>query len=411
MSHLKPSRGYLNSDPKPLPQEENVLKRQPRPLRMVKYVPTKRLQYNIPIKEFDFSYDHKISKKLKKNEVIIQVEYVGLNGLDWKIKNGFDYAYDNSIVDFNSETCLGIEFAGEIIEVADKMDSDLNFQIGRKVMGIYYDIHNGTMESCIKVNLKTNLVIAQPNEISSILAGGSIFNLLTVLQIFRNILYKEIDTFKANNANILIIGGATNTSVMLLKYLNKMVNVKNVTIIASYDGCEYLKNIFYQWNENNWNFINYYENDHKDELLDIVKTFGKYKYVFNFVGGEEYLSFSNELVKSKGYFISTVGSLMSNYSTDIYPESYYGSSVDNLKSWASSFWKFYYYKFQFNFNYDAQLLMEAEDLLQNQQTTDETRVLTCQINKVYDWKDFKEAFRQLKSQKTKGKIILKIEKF
>ena len=411
MSHLKPSRGYLSSDPKPLPQEENVLKRQPRPLRMVKYVPTKRLQYNIPIKEFDFSYDHKISKKLKKNEVIVQVEYVGLNGLDWKIKNGFDYAYDNSIVDFNSETCLGIEFAGEIIEVADKMDSDLNFQVGRKVMGVYYNIHNGTMESCIKVNLKTNLVIAQPNEISSVLAGGSIFNLLTVLQIFRNILYREIDTFKANNANILVIGGATNTSVMLLKYLNKMVNVKNVTIIASYDGCEYLKNIFYQWNENNWNFINYYENDHKDELLDIVKTFGKYKYVFDFVGGEEYLSFSNELVKSKGYFISTVGSLMSNYSTDIYPESYYGSSVDSFKSWASSFWKFYYYKFQFDFNYDVDLLMEAEDLLQNQQTTDETRLLTCQINKVYDWRDFKEAFRQLKSQKTKGKIILKIEKF
>lgn len=411
MSHLKPEKGYLSTDPKPLAQAEYGLKRQPRPLRMVKFIPTKRLQYNVAIKQFDFSYDHKISKKLKRNEVIIQVSSVGLNGLDWKIKNGFDYAYDNSIVDFNSETCLGIEFAGEIIEISDKIDKDLTFQVGREVMGVYYDVHNGAMESCIKVNLKKHLVLAKPLEMSYLQASGCIFNLLTVLQIFRNILYKELDAFRSNTGNILIIGGSTNTSIMLLKYLNKLVNVKNVTIIASFDGCAMLKEIFHQWEENNWNFINYYDNDHKSELLDIVKTFGKCKYAFDFIGGEEYLSCSNDLVKANGYFITTVGSVESNYYTDIYPESYYGSSVDSLKSWSSSFWKFSYYKFQFNFAYDVDLLMEAEELLQNQEPNDESRNLTCHIGKVYDWKNFKAAFDQLKSQKSKGKIILEIETF
>ncbi|XBW37918.1 hypothetical protein QEN19_003498 [Hanseniaspora menglaensis] len=411
MSHLKPTKGYISSDPKPLPQQESGLKRQPRPLRMVKNVPTKRLQYNIPIKKFDFTYDHKVSKNLKRNEVIIQVDCVGLNGIDWKIKNGFDYAYDNSLVDLNTETCLGIEFSGEIIAVSEKLDKDINFQVGRKVMGIYYNAHNGTMETCIKINVKEHLVLAKPDVLSTEVAAGTIFNLLTILQIFRNILYKEVDNFKANNSNILIIGGSTNTSVMLLKYLNKLVNVKNVTVVASYDGCDFLKSIFIKWEENNWKFINYYSNDHKSDIMDIVRSYGKYRYVFDFIGGEEYLSISNELVKRNGYFITTVGSVQSNYSVDTYPETYFGSSVESFKSLASSFWKFYYYKFQFDFAYDEKLLMEAEDLIQDQSFTNESTSLTCFLGTVYDWKQYNEAFNDLKSQKTKGKLVMKIEKF
>jgi len=412
MSHLKPARGYISTDPKPLPQKESGLKRQARPLRMVKYVPTKRLTYFIPIKKFEFNYDHKIKKKLSKNEVIIQIDHVGLNGLDWKIKNGFDYSKATNVLDLNSETCLGTEYSGTIIEMADDMDNDLQYEIGRKVMGIYYNVHNGTLESCIKINLKSHLVLPKPVEMSEELASGTMFNLLTILQMFRTILYKELDTFRANNSNILIIGGSTDSSIMLLKYLNKLVNVKNVTIICSLDGAEMLKQIFFkEWEENNWNFINYYDNTHRDELMDLIKTFGKYRYCFDFVGGEEYLSISNDLIKKNGYYISTVGNTESNYSVDVYPETYVGSSSNGLLSLASNFWKFYYYKFQFDFAFNKDLLLEANDLIQSQDYDNDSKCLACHIGKVYDWAQYEDAFRLLKSQKAKGKIIMNVELF
>ncbi|KAL6932795.1 uncharacterized protein HGUI_01611 [Hanseniaspora guilliermondii] len=412
MSHLKPARGYLSSDPKPLPQAESRLKRQPRPLRMVKYVPTKRLQYFIPIKKFEFNYDHKIKKKLSKNEAIIQIDHVGLNGLDWKIKNGFDYSKETNVLDLNSETCLGTEFSGTIIELADNLDKDLQYEVGRKVMGVYYNVHNGTLESCIKVNLKSHLILPKPVEMSAELASGTMFNLLTVLQMFRNILNRELDTFRANNSNILIIGGSTGTSIMLLKYLNRLVNVKNVTIICSLDGAEMLKQIFFkEWEENNWNFINYYETSSTDELMDLIKTFGKYRYCFDFVGGEQYLSISNDLMKRNGYYISTVGNIESNYSVDVYPETYIESSSNGLLSLASNFWKFYYYRFQFDFTFNKELLLEANDLIQNQDYDNESKSLCCHIGKIFEWQHYEEAFRLLKSQKAKGKIIMKVELF
>lgn len=229
---------------------------------------------------------------------------------------------------------------------------------------------------------------------------------------FRNILYKELDTFRANNSNILIIGGSTGTSIMLLKYLNKLVNVKNVTIICSLDGAEMLKQIFFkEWEENNWNFINYYETSSTDELMDLIKTFGKFRYCFDFVGGEQYLSISNDLMKRNGYYISTVGNTESNYSVDVYPETYVGSSSNGLLSLASNFWKFYYYRFQFDFTFNKELLLEANDLIQNQDYDNESRSLCCYIGEVFDWKQYEEAFRLLKSQKAKGKIIMKVELF
>ena len=78
---------------------------------------------------------------------------------------------------------------------------------------------------------------------------------------------------------------------------------------------------------------------------------------------------------------------------------------------ASNFWKFYYYKFQFDFAFNKDLLLEANDLIQSQDYDNDSKCLACHIGKVYDWAQYEDAFRLLKSQKAKGKIIMNVELF
>lgn len=74
------------SAPKPIPVDEPTLTRVARPLRHVRHIPVKSLVFHSKHGPITFSYENKIKLPISKNKLVVQVNYVGLNPVDMKIR-------------------------------------------------------------------------------------------------------------------------------------------------------------------------------------------------------------------------------------------------------------------------------------------------------------------------------------
>ncbi|CCE63181.1 hypothetical protein TPHA_0E00860 [Tetrapisispora phaffii CBS 4417] len=403
--------------PKEIPTGETVLHRVARPVRHVKNIPVKALVFSSKEGPMLFTYDRKIRTPIPKNKLVVQVAYAGLNPIDMKIKNGYKSG------SFYGDAGVGREYFGTIISVGEDIASKNTWREGDEVMGIYYHPHsgNGALQSSILIDPKVDPIMLKPATITMPEAGGTLYCLGAAYQIL-----KSLDKAKVlkPDSNILINGGTTSVGMFVLQLLKNHYHlVSKVSIVTTGTGSKVLKNHFPSF-ASDLIFIDYltcrgkaskplrkmleekvYTDFNEDTQEETTQQYtqGKYDIVFDFVGGYDILAHSSALIHSGGQYVTTVGDYVSDYKNDVF-ETWDNPSANARKIFGAVLWSYTYTHFNFNPNYDVKWIKEVAEIL-------EKREVKCIVDKVYEWKDFKEAFSYLSTQRSQGKLILKVEKF
>ncbi|CCK68677.1 uncharacterized protein KNAG_0B02350 [Huiozyma naganishii CBS 8797] len=406
--------------PKEIPTEDGKLHRVARPLRHVKYIPLKALVFTTKDSPLEFTYEKKIKTPISKNKLVVQVSSVGLNPIDMKIKNG----YTNTLY---GEIGLGREYCGVVADVGSELTS--KWHTGDKVMGIYYHPHMGVgaLQSSILVDPKDDIIAAQPKNISDDEAAGSLYCLGTAYNILSKL---ERNKHLRVDSNVLINGGTSSVGLFAIQLLKRHFKLnKRLVIVTSSNGPELLKEQFPDL-DRQMIFINYLACRGKsskplrkmlkdeqiadytdgsvvDNEVQLEYKQGKFDIVLDFVGGYDIISHSSSLIHAKGVYVTTVGDYVANYKEDIF-NSWDNPSANARKMFGNVIWSFTYLHYHFDSNpkhaTKNDWVAKCTDLLND-------GTVKCVIDKVYDWRQAKEAFSYMQTQRAQGKIILKVEKF
>jgi len=400
---------YLPQTPAPRPispGQPSHLKRVGRPLRHVKYIPTKQLIFYSKYKEPTFTYDIKIKTPIKSNTLVIQIKSSGLNPIDLKIKN----AYSSN---FNYERGIGREYSGKIIAVGDKHKS--SFKEGDEVCGLYFHPNSlGTISSDIQIDPNIDPIIKKPKNLSWEESGSWCFTFGAAWQ-----LLKQVEKSINSDSIILINGGTSSVGMMCIQLLKNYYKIDNIVSICSGSGVELTKKIGSKI------AINYTTNSNLPKTLNILTTTGVYKdydsngdffenrsipgkkfnLIIDCIGGYKLLEKINDYLIKGGSYITTVGDYKHDYKNDVYNS--WKNPAMNARSIFGSMWSMQYFPFNFNPKVnknDENWLSIGVDLLENE----EIKVI---IDEVFDWRDYKKAEQKLMKGHAHGKIVLNIEDF
>ncbi|GCE97145.1 ATPase-stabilizing protein [Zygosaccharomyces mellis] len=404
--------------PKEIKTTDVRLKRVARPIRHVKHIPLKSLIFYSKRGPVEFSYDGKIKLPIPKNKVVVEVSYAGLNPVDLKIKNGYQTGIYGS-------AGLGREFSGVITHVGEGIQSEWNE--GDEVYGILFHPRQavGALQTSILVDPRTDPIMLKPLSLSMKEAAGALYTLGTAYNILDKL---ERKGSLKKNSNICIIGGTTSVGMAAIQLLKKHYNLYPLlTVVTRGNGHSVLKKKFPSIADE-LVFINYltcrgkisgplkrmieegqttdYE-DETNEEYTVEYNQGKYDIILDFVGGYDALAHSNSLIRSGGYYVTTVGDYVANYKEDVY-NSADNPSANMRKAFGSMFWLYNYMHFQFDPSVSSSKknnwMNKCNDLLEN-------KTIKVVVDKTYDWKMHKEALSYMATQRAQGKIILKVEKF
>ncbi|SCV01358.1 LANO_0F11386g1_1 [Lachancea nothofagi CBS 11611] len=410
----------INQDvptPKEIPQLE-LLKRVPRPLRHVKYIPVKNLVFFSKHTTPQFSYETRIKTPIPKDTLIVQVRNSGLNPVDLKIINSYTR-------NMNREVGIGREFSGVITETGSDVRGQ--WKEGDEVYGVYFHptLGVGTAQSSILVAPDKDVILRKPSNIGFQAAAGTLYCLGAARNILDGLESKGQLT---PSSNILINGGTTSVAIFaiqLLKYHHRIP--KKIVILCSEYGATFLKSQFPDLCDE-LIFVNYVMNArqiHKplEDMISNHETIsydattgqpisspydqGKFNVILDFIGGYQLIGHSNSLLEKNGAYVTTVGDYRTNYSKDVF-NAWDNPSAGARKIFGKLLWTFDYTHFHFdpNAKYASKngWAEKCAELV-------ESEVVRCVVDKVYDWKKFEDALDYLKRGHCHGKVILEVERF
>lgn len=404
--------------PKEIAVDDVTLRRVARPLRHVKYVPLKSLIFFSKDGPMEFTYEKKIKTPISKNKLVIEIRHVGLNPIDMKVRNG----YTKGIY---GEIGSGREYSGVVSIVGEKLQSQ--WQVGDEVFGIFYHPRSGSgcLQSSILIDPSEDPILLKPKNLSSEEASGSLYCLGTAF----NILDKLQRSGKLkSDSNVLINGGTSSLGMFAIQLLKNYYHlIKRLTVVTTSTGSTILREHFQEISEDII-FINYlncrgksskplrkmidegkavdYDEETGDEIA-IEYNQGKYDVVLDFIGGYDILAHSSSLIHSGGAYVTTVGDYVENYKTDVF-DSWDNPSANARKMFGSMIWSYSYTHFYFDTNAKS---ASKNDWINKCGELLEKKTVKCVIDKVYNWKEHKEAFSYMGTQRAQGKLIMQVEKF
>ena len=429
------------TDPKALEQPLE-LHRVARPLRPVKYVPSKRIVFYSKNSPPQFTYDIKIKMPIKATSVIVQVLYVALNPVDLKIYNGYT-------TNMNSFTGMGREFVGKITHLGKDVK---DYQLDDVVMGTFFHPHlgKGTLQSSIELDVNKDVFFLKPEGLSMQEASGgsyalgAAYSLLSTVKQLRktsnNNNNNNMNNNNNDNINILINGGGSSVAMFALQILKYHYKITSkITVICSAYATNVIKAQFPELIDELIfiNYLSFVKNNkpaktlsamiQDQEIIEYVNTpgstetavlsvpytQGKYDLVLDFVGGYDLIENSNKIMNKNAEYITTVGDYKFNYRKDVY--AFNNLQKNNLEMfgrslWSKMSWDFQYTHFQFdpalkyNTSYYNDWKTHVRDMLNHQ-------TVKVVIDKVYDWKDYTDALNYLRAGHAHGKVVLKVEVF
>lgn len=404
--------------PKELKTEEVGLKRVARPIRHVRHVPVKSLIFYSRRGPIEFSYDSKIKLPINKNKVIVQIQYVGLNPVDMKIRN----SYQTGIY---GAAGLGREYSGIVTHVGENVQS--HWSEGDEVYGIYFHPRQavGCLQTSVLIDPREDPLMLKPMCLSMKEASGALFALGAAYNILDKL---QKSGALQKNANICIIGGTSCVGMAAIQLLKKHYNLYALlTVITRGDGRNLLKKKFPSIADE-MIFVNYLTcrgkvsvplkqmieegqitdfDEETNEEYTIEYDQGKYDIILDFVGGYDLLQHSSSLIRTGGYYVTTVGDYVANYKKDIY-NSADNPSANMRKAFGSMLWLYNYMHFQFD---PSVALSKKNNWMGKCSELLERKTVKIVVDKTYDWKNHKEALSYMATQRARGKIILKVEKF
>lgn len=404
--------------PREIKIDEVKMERVARPLRHVKKIPTKAQVFHSGKGPITYSYANKIRLPVSKNKLVIDVKFVGLNPVDIKIKNGYTKA-------IYGEAGLGREYSGVITHVGENLQN--KWVEGDEVYGIYFHprLAVGCLQTAILVDPSIDPILPRSSNVDPKEAAGALYCLGAAFNILDRLDRKG---YLKQDSNVLINGGTSSVGMCAIQLLKRYYQLeKKLVVVTTGSSIDALK-AFYPDLDGEMLFVDYLKcrgkaskplrtmiQEQKTTLIEtstgneieVQYLEGKFNIVLDFIGGYDILSHSQSLIHAGGAYLTTVGDYVANYKKDIYND-WDNPRANARKMFGSMLYSYDYTHFYFDPNAKT---ASKNDWINKCGEFLETGVVTCRVDKVYNWKDIDEAISYMKTQRAQGKLILEVETF
>eukprot|EP00246_Nothoceros_aenigmaticus_P018006 TRINITY_DN9238_c0_g1_i1.p1 TRINITY_DN9238_c0_g1~~TRINITY_DN9238_c0_g1_i1.p1 ORF type:complete len:329 (-),score=50.29 TRINITY_DN9238_c0_g1_i1:336-1322(-) len=172
----------------------------------------------------------------RKGEVLVKVEAVSVNPVDWKIQSG----YLRPFCPAKFPHVPGLDIAGEIIQTGPGVKS---FTVGQKVVTVLELKHGGGFAEY--VSTKTTCLATRPSEVSAEIGAALPIAGMTALQCLRDVAGVSMDgSYKGNILITAASGGVGVYAVQLAKlggaHVTATCGARNVELVKSLGADEVL---------------------------------------------------------------------------------------------------------------------------------------------------------------------------
>lgn len=343
----------------------------------------------------------KINSPIPKSKILIRINAAALSPLDLQLMN--------TPISFTSpgQKGIGRDFCGVVEEVGK--DQKAKWKIGEKVCGMFVHINGqGTVADHVLINPDVDHIIKAPPNLSTEEAAAFP---LSFGAAYRAMSYAKLD----DKAWVCILGGNTSTGQFAIQLARAHFNVDKIVTTASSKSDAFVRElgadmvIDYKSATNVGDSLKYVLGQKKLESQEFMPSGNmthasqeaggkKFRLILDCVGGTNVLFQAQSILEpysAGSAYVTLVGDIPMS------PKLVYNAGGWNIgrKLMAATGLS------GINYIHESVVpgdwLDKAYDLFLN-------GTIKVTIDSVYEWSDWKKAIEKLETQKTRGKIVLKI---
>ncbi|QLQ78048.1 hypothetical protein HG537_0A02950 [Torulaspora globosa] len=327
----------------------------------------------------------------REDEIVVQVYAASLNPVDLLVHSFACWPFIGSY-----EKTYSRDYSGVIVKRGDKVDP--KWKVGDKVNGFYNHVYGyqGSLTDYLVLNPKQQSAITHMPKPADSKYGDFIVNAAWPL-VFGTA-YSALFNYGQKlgpESKILIIGASTSVSYAMLQIAKHELGVKTVVGVCSSKSIEYNKKLGYD-------YLATYDQG------PIIESVGKilvgdlnnekFDLIFDSVGNSEFFPVMDKFLKPKkdnSYYISIAGDRKINYSNPRLTDTF-STIVRVLRPFKSYNYATFFVKSQSDY-------MELGSKMITEGTYEPI------IDSVYPLEDFQTAIDKQKSNRAKGKIVIKVK--
>lgn len=326
-----------------------------------------------------------------EHQIVVDVQAASLNPIDLLVHGLASWPVAGSYVKTYSR-----DYSGVIVKRGDKVDPQ--WKVGDKVNGFYSHIYgsHGSLSDYLVLNPKEQCGIVHMSKPADSKCDEFVTNAAWPL-VFGTA-YSALFNYGQKlgpDSKILIIGASTSVSYAMLQIAKHEIGIKTVVGVCSSKSIDYNKNLGYDY------LATYDEGP-------IIQSVGKvllgdlnnekFDLIFDSVGNHEFFPVMDKFLKPKkdnSYYITIAGDKKLNYA--------HPRLRDNLSAAARVLTPFKSYNYATFFVKPQRNFMELGAKMIKEGTYQPV------IDSVYPLKDFQAAIDKQKSNRAKGKVVIKVK--
>ena len=338
----------------------------------------------------------------KEDEIVVEMHSAALNPADVFMHKAA-YSRLSSV----KPKGTGVDYSGIIVRKGDKVDE--KWAVGDKVNGLCWTVYgaHGTVSNYLIFSPVAHPAIAHmatvPQKTLDFNKEATEFDLAAAWPLvfgtaYAGIFHQKRDWSKINN--VLVLGASTGVGNSFVQIVKNHLKVKNVVGVCNENSIEYNKQFGFDY------LVGYNGGKTLDNVREVMKTKldnEKFDVIFDSCGSSDFLPVMDEFLKkwdTGAYYSTVVGDVSNNYN-DVNPVALLKRRLlvepfRRFKPWRS-------YNYYFNMcTEDPEVMALANKMI-------ESGEYIPQIDSVFTFENFKDAFAKLETGKAKGKVIIKMK--
>lgn len=334
-----------------------------------------------------------LDRCFKDTEIVIKIHAASLNPIDVMVHNlAFKLPFNSSPKTFSRD------YAGVIVKAGDKVDPE--WKINDRVVGNFAHIYGeqGTLSDYLILDPSVQKAIAHIHDTTKLDTKYDPFTLNAAWPLVFGTAHTALFDYGQKlgpDSKILVIGASTSVSYALVHIAKNVLNVGTVVGICSSQSFEHNKAAGFD------HLVPYDQGPLTEEvgkLLVGTLRNEKFDLIFDSVGNNDFFPVMDKFLKPKSensYYISISGDYKNNFNKHPFNI----SSARSLFRAANPFR---------GYNYALETLPCKREYMDLGAKLIADGKYAPKIDSVYNFDDYQKAMDRLKSNKAKGKVVIKI---
>lgn len=326
------------------------------------------------------------------NEIVVEIYAAALNPIDFLV-----HSFALPLLSGKSLKGYSRDYSGVIIRCGKNIT---NWKINDKVTGMFSHVYGeqGTLSNYLVLDPSKQTAICHSPQFDDSKYSDFIYNAAWPL-VFGTA-YTALFNYNQNlgpNSKILVIGASTAVSTAFVQIAKNQLKVGTVVGICSQNSFNYNKELGYD-------HLVFYDKgsmvDDVKELMNSELKGEKFDLIFDSVGNSDFLSRLDTFLKpmsENSYYMSIVGDSKCNYQSP---------SILSFLSGCKSIFRYGPFK---RYNYAFVLLKPQSEYMKLGSEMIIEKQYKPIIDSVYSFDDYSKALERIKSNKSKGKVVVQVK--